>query len=160
MATYTLQLPRMGESVSEATIVKWLKQPGDRIAEDEPVLEIATDKVDSDVPSPVSGVLKEQLFAENDVAQVGDAIAVIEVEGEDMQEATASTEAPDIPGIDQLENADSVQHAISDVVPVSNPASRFYSPLVKSIAAEEGISVDELGRIPGTGSDGRVTKQD
>jgi len=150
----------MGESVSEATIVKWLKQPGDRIAEDEPVLEIATDKVDSDVPSPVSGVLKEQLFAENDVAQVGDAIAVIEVEGEDMQEATASTEAPDIPGIDQLENADSVQHAISDVVPVSNPASRFYSPLVKSIAAEEGISVDELGRIPGTGSDGRVTKQD
>src|SRR5690606_12642157 len=117
MAVYNLQLPKMGESVSEATVVKWLKQPGDSIEEDEPVLEIATDKVDSDVPSPVSGILKEQRFSESDVAQVGDVIAIIETEGDD-EEAQASelsnlpdevgtmdddAVASDIPGMEQLE---------------------------------------------------------
>src|SRR5690554_4124353 len=92
MATYNLQLPRMGESVSEATIVKWLKQPGDRIEEDESILEVATDKVDSDVPSPVSGTLKAQLFTENSVAQVGDVIATLEVDEADTN-ANGTVEA-------------------------------------------------------------------
>ncbi|SEK98522.1 dihydrolipoamide acetyltransferase family protein [Parapedobacter koreensis] len=168
MATFNLQLPRMGESVSEATVIKWLKYPGDRIEEDEPVLEIATDKVDSDVPSPVSGILKEQLFAENAVAQVGDIIALIEVAGDDDgndvvdEPAEQPIETPaeeniindDIPGIDQLTETKSQPH--------TNKAadSRFYSPLVKNIAAEEGISADELDTIKGTGNEGRVTKQD
>ncbi|HWK99901.1 MAG TPA: biotin/lipoyl-containing protein, partial [Parapedobacter sp.] len=95
MATYNLQLPRMGESVSEATIVKWLKQPGDYIEEDEPILEVATDKVDSDVPSPVSGTLGEQFFAENAVAQVGDIIATIEIDGAGNDETSVATDAID-----------------------------------------------------------------
>lgn len=158
MATYNLQLPRMGESVSEATIVKWLKQPGDSIEEDEPVLEIATDKVDSDVPSPVSGILKEQLFAENDIAQVGDAIAVIETESVE-EENTVPVDT--IPGVDQLENQSDPKHRheASENVP-NNATSRFYSPLVKSIAAEEGLTIEELDGISGTGNEGRVTKQD
>lgn len=163
MATYNLQLPRMGESVSEATVVKWLKQPGDRIEEDEAILEVATDKVDSDVPSPVSGILREQLFAENAVAQVGAIIALIEVAGEetDVQgdsrplehpaaSSSTASESDDIPGMAQLEPTAQQSHT----------DGRFYSPLVKNIANEEGISPQELDAIPGTGSDGRVTKQD
>ena len=165
MATYNLQLPRMGESVSEATIVKWLKQPGDYINEDDSILEVATDKVDSDVPSPVSGTLREQLFTENAVAQVGDVIAIIEVDEADSNETTDAVvpldndtiKTEEIPGMDQLQ---------VDEVPSPAPAkdkdtgSRFYSPLVKNIAAEENISLAELERIPGTGSEGRLTKQD
>ncbi|MFC3197813.1 dihydrolipoamide acetyltransferase family protein [Parapedobacter deserti] len=166
MATYNLQLPRMGESVSEATVVKWLKQPGERIEEDEPVLEIATDKVDSDVPSPVSGVLKEQLFAENSIAQVGDVIAFIEVAGENNTSAVEppshasepignqETAINDIPGIGQLTDRETEQST------KKGTESRFYSPLVKNIATEEGITPEELERIPGTGVEGRVTKQD
>jgi len=142
----------MGESVSEATVVKWLKQPGDHIEEDEAVLEIATDKVDSDVPSPVAGTLKEQLFPENAVAQVGDIIATIEVEGETTENTSAEPFiAAEIPGVDQLEPVEE---------PDNLPQGRFYSPLVRNIAAEEGISAEELDTIPGTGSEGRVTKQD
>src|SRR5690606_14262134 len=108
MAIYNLQLPKMGESVSEATVVRWLKHPGDPIEEDEPVLEIATDKVDSDVPSPVSGILKEQRFAENDVAQIGDIVAIIETEGDgkDEEENTEEVVAQDIPGVEQLEDTE------------------------------------------------------
>lgn len=159
MATFNLQLPRMGESVSEATVIKWLKQPGDPIEEDEPVLEIATDKVDSDVPSPVSGILKEQLFAENAVAQVGDVIAVIEVEGEQdaRDEGTVVVGTGAQPPVE-----DNVEQPDTNNIPLppESSDSRFYSPLVKSIAAEEGISPVELAGIPGTGNDGRVTKQD
>lgn len=156
MATYNLQMPRMGESVSEATIVRWLKQPGDHIEEDESILEVATDKVDSDVPSPVSGTLREQLFSENSIAQVGDVIAIIEADGGDSDGAIATKPiiAEEIPGMDQLD-ADEA----STTLP-SKDAGRFYSPLVKNIAAEEGVSLDELDHIPGTGSDGRVTKRD
>ncbi len=165
MATYNLQLPRMGESISEATVVKWLKQPGDYVEEDEPILEIATDKVDSDVPSPVAGTLKEQLFAENAVAQVGDVIAILEIAGEASTETTAENTADEpetvvdeiveveIPGTEQLAPTEQPQHTkASD--------GRFYSPLVKNIAAEEGISMEELNNIPGTGNEERVTKQD
>ncbi|SEM93564.1 2-oxoglutarate dehydrogenase E2 component (dihydrolipoamide succinyltransferase) [bacterium A37T11] len=143
MAKYNLQLPKMGESVSEATIIKWLKQPGDQIEADEAVLEIATDKVDSDVPSPFAGVLIEQRFKENEVAQIGDVVAVLEIAG-DEHESPAETEVPYVP-----------QPTVA-----GTKSARFYSPLVKNIASEEGISDDALDKIVGTGAEGRVTKQD
>lgn len=165
MAIHRLVLPKMGESVSEATVVKWLKQPGDWVDEDEAVVEIATDKVDSDVPSPVAGVLKEQLFAEDAVVQVGQEMALIEVEGgeEDASQSQTPEEsegfretvAPveDIPFV-PVENMDA-EEATNDL-----NKGRFYSPLVRSIAAEEGITQSELDTIVGSGSDQRVTKQD
>ena len=164
MAQYNLLLPKMGESVAEATIIKWLKQPGDFIQADESVLEIATDKVDSDVPSPVAGKLVKYVFNENDVVQVGDVICVIETEGGEISpDATPVIEIksneviidePNIPGLPQLEDTKKAN-------PISrSDSSRFYSPLVKSIAAEEGIDLAELDNLQGSGGDGRVTKQD
>lgn len=165
MAQYQLLLPKMGESVAEATIIKWLKQPGDFIRVDESVLEIATDKVDSDVPSPVAGKLVKHLHNENDVVQVGDVICVIETEGEESSQETVKTietksdepapAEPTIPGISQLEGITK-----SEPVTKYSESSRFYSPLVKSIAAEEGIELKELDSLHGSGGDGRVTKQD
>lgn len=165
MARYELVLPKMGESVAEATIIKWMKQPGDSIDIDESVLEIATDKVDSDVPSPVAGKLIEVLFKVDDVVQVGAPIAIIETGGspgnsetireneEPIKEGSVEQkhEAPavDLPGTEQKSNPDT-----------TNNSSRFYSPLVKSMAAEEGINISELDSIKGSGSEGRVTKQD
>ncbi|HTN21535.1 MAG TPA: dihydrolipoamide acetyltransferase family protein [Pelobium sp.] len=168
MAQYELLLPKMGESVAEATIIKWDKQPGDQIEIDEIVLEIATDKVDSEVPSPVIGKLVKQLFKENEVAQVGDVIAIIEVDGgEDATEAireeisvpedlkTEEVKPEDIPFIPQ-ETEPEEKKEQSDF----SSSERFYSPLVKSIAQEEGISAAELDQIKGSGNDGRVTKDD
>ncbi|WP_313266778.1 dihydrolipoamide acetyltransferase family protein [Sphingobacterium sp.] len=168
MALYKLLLPKMGESVSEATITKWLKQPGDLIDEDDTLLEIATDKVDSEVPSPVKGILKEQRYTVDQTVQVGEVVAIIEIEGQDeepviLQEentvpvVTAPAELIDltIPGVDQLPNT-AAETASS---PYEN-ALRFYSPLVKNIARHEGLSQDELDRIQGTGAEGRVTKED
>jgi 2-oxoglutarate dehydrogenase E2 component (dihydrolipoamide succinyltransferase) len=207
MAKYKLLLPKMGESVAEATVIKWTKNPGDYVEADETVMEIATDKVDSEVPSPVSGKLIEQLYKENDVVQVGDVIAVIEtgepsavaepetiapvnavVEEEQEPVETTATEvnetpesviesgkaetaipaeieqpvfneqradiAQAVPYVDQLEKRsvtaeDNSRHSL-----------RFYSPLVKSIATQEGIGNEELERIAGTGADGRLTKDD
>lgn len=171
MAKHQLILPKMGESVSEATIIKWLKQPGDRIEEDESVLEIATDKVDSDVPSPVAGILMEQMFAENDVVQVGQILANIETEADRAAAKVPSTvtgeQASKIPGIDQLQHSGSTgqQENIPAKEQTAMPtdesrSGRFYSPLVKNIASQEGISAQELEQIAGTGLDGRVTKQD
>ncbi|WP_423146108.1 dihydrolipoamide acetyltransferase family protein [Rubrolithibacter danxiaensis] len=167
MAQYKLVLPKMGESVAEATVTKWLKQPGDLIEADDAVLEIATDKVDSEVPSPVSGKLVKHLFNENEVAQVGDVIALIEIEGEneetpsgvaDTKESLKEKQEEDrvIPGIEQIAQREQTAGASVDL----KNTSRFYSPLVKSIAAEEGISPQELDNIKGTGAEGRVTKQD
>jgi 2-oxoglutarate dehydrogenase E2 component (dihydrolipoamide succinyltransferase) len=160
MAQYELLLPKMGESVAEATIIKWVKQPGDRIELDDTVLEIATDKVDSEVPSPIAGKLIKQLFKEDDIVQVGAVIAIIETEGGGDQVAAKVVETPavveeknvdvvfsDIPGIAQLEAEGST-------------SERFYSPLVKNIAAQEGIQFSELDGIAGTGSEGRLTKDD
>ncbi|TZF83774.1 2-oxo acid dehydrogenase subunit E2 [Pedobacter sp. BS3] len=171
MAQFELLLPRMGESVAEATIVKWLKQPGDRIEADEPILEIATDKVDSDVPSPVSGTLLKQLFSEEQVAQVGDVIALIETEDVAEPETTITEQEvaeenvteellSAIPGISPAEELPSLGASQPSAQAGFKNTSRFYSPLVKSIAAEEGISPEQLEQIPGTGIDGRVTKQD
>lgn len=195
MAKYQLLLPKMGESVAEATVIKWVKNPGDKVNADDAVMEIATDKVDSDVPSPVTGKLVEQLYKENDVVQVGAVIAIIETDEAETAPVVAQPEevAPqpseepkiadstyhetvptkevektpepelseiqaenlsDIPGIDQLEQKS------SPAAPVFKSEGRFYSPLVRNIATQEGISIGELDNIPGTGSDGRLTKDD
>ena len=156
MAQYELLLPKMGESVAEATIIKWLKQPGERIQLDDTLLEIATDKVDSEVPSPVEGVLVKQLFKEDDVVQVGAVIAIIETAGE------AETAVPFVQDIEQptLEAVAAAEPAALESVSDSTNTDRFYSPLVKNIAAQENISLDELAGLEGSGADGRLTKDD
>jgi len=156
MAQYELLLPKMGESVAEATIIKWVKQPGDMIAIDDTILEIATDKVDSEVPSPVSGKLIKQLFKEDEVAQVGEVIAIIETEG-----TVADKAVEDIPGMSQLAPQVDVSAAEkAGQEPAKSNSDRFYSPLVKNIAAQENITTEELDTLHGTGSEGRLTKDD
>ncbi|SOD14182.1 dihydrolipoamide acetyltransferase family protein [Pedobacter xixiisoli] len=166
MAQYELLLPKMGESVAEATVIKWTKQPGDYINLDDTILEIATDKVDSEVPSPVEGKLVKHLFAADDVVQVGAVIAIIEIEGEETAKEVKAPEPlvevkeeatveASIPGISQLPT--------EAEVPVNvdfKSSDRFYSPLVKNIAKEEGVSIEELDSIKGSGADGRLTKED
>jgi len=175
MAKYQLLLPKMGESVAEATIIKWNKAVGDNIDMDDAVMEIATDKVDSEVPSPVSGRLVEQLCKENDVVQVGAVIAIIETGGaeEETPEVPQAVEVPEVvdipdapeeepilsepvPGIEQLETRPEPTENNDN----SKSAGRFYSPLVKNIALQENISIEELDKIPGSGAEGRLTKDD
>lgn len=163
MAKFELKLPKMGESVAEATITNWLKEVGDTIEADEAVLEIATDKVDSEVPSEVDGVLVEKLFNEDDVVQVGQTIAIIETEGEGAADITpvADQQVPS-PEIEEAVAAAEgrVEEAKAITTADYSDSNRFYSPLVKNIAKEEGISFEELEKIEGTGKDGRVTKND
>jgi len=165
MAKFELKLPKMGESVAEATITSWLKDVGDTIEADEAVLEIATDKVDSEVPSEVDGVLVEKLFNVDDVVQVGQTIAVIETEGGGTVEVKATAVEPEkvsepvAPKV-VAEVAQTVVAAKTSVEPVVSTEDRFYSPLVKNIAKQEGISQAELDTIPGSGKDNRVTKND
>lgn len=163
MAQYELLLPKMGESVAEATIIKWLKQPGDMILLDDTILEIATDKVDSEVPSPVEGKLVKQLFSTDDVVQVGAVIAIIEIEGKGdstvvvpIAEVVKESAEASIPGISQLPVEENVASELVDF----KASDRFYSPLVKSIAKEEQISIGELDNIKGSGAEGRLTKED
>jgi 2-oxoglutarate dehydrogenase E2 component (dihydrolipoamide succinyltransferase) len=165
MAQYELLLPKMGESVAEATIIKWTKQPGDQIKLDDTILEIATDKVDSEVPSPVEGKLVKQLFAADEVVQVGAVIAIIETDADDHQgsanevkveEFVQAPAAEEIPGISQIND----QSQATKPLPNFKTSDRFYSPLVKNIAKEEGISVEELDKIEGSGAEGRLTKED
>ena len=158
MAKFELKLPKMGESVAEATVTNWLKKVGDKIEMDEAVLEIATDKVDSEVPSEVAGTLVEILFNTDDVVQVGQTIAIIETEGG----AVAST--PDVKAdtpVAVAEVAKEVESAKETVAPADfSTSDKFFSPLVKNIAKEEGISLAELETIAGSGKDGRVNKED
>ena len=158
MARFELKLPKMGESVAEATITNWLKQVGDKIEADEAVLEIATDKVDSEVPSEVSGTLVEQLFGKDDLVQVGQTIAIIETEGGDLVSIVKEEVAP--AAIAEVEKTVEVAKE-SVAAPVDfSESEKFLSPLVKNIAKEEGVSVSELAAISGTGKEGRVTKND
>ena len=163
MAKFELKLPKMGESVAEATITNWLKEVGDTIEADEAVLEIATDKVDSEVPSEVEGVLVEKLFGENDVVQVGQTIAIIETEGEGAAEVTPVADQQ-VPSPEIEEAVAAAEGRVEEAKTITNSdfadSNRFYSPLVKNIAKEEGISFEELERIEGTGKDKRVTKND
>jgi 2-oxoglutarate dehydrogenase E2 component (dihydrolipoamide succinyltransferase) len=166
MARVELIMPKMGESIMEATILSWRKQPGDRVELDEPVLDIATDKVDSEVPSPVEGVIKEILFQENDVVAINTPIAIIETEGA----ADAPAASPAVSEPSQTNGQASPVEKVAESVPFVPAAEaapaprsaggRFYSPLVRTIAKAEGISQGELDAIQGSGAEGRVTKKD
>jgi len=173
MAQFELILPKMGESVAEATITTWLKNEGDFIEAEESVVEVATDKVDSEVPSPVSGTLVKIISNVNDVAQVGAAIAIIETEGSGATEAaTESAPAPAPAPAPEVEKvAAEIETQVAAAAQTAAPATpnapiaknsngRFYSPLVRSMAKEEGIGQAELDQIKGSGKDGRVTKKD
>ncbi len=164
MAKFDIVMPKMGESVIEATITKWLKSEGDQIEEDDPIVEIATDKVDSEIPSPVEGTIVKTLFAEGDVVAVGTVIAVVEMEG-DEDDDTDQQEVVEAKPSETTKEDNSEAKAKDEKpqeVDVQNykDSERFYSPLVKSIAKAENISVEELDGISGSGKDGRVTKAD
>ena len=184
MAKIELVMPKMGESIIEATILKWHKKVGDFVEQDETILEIATDKVDSEVPSPATGVIAELLFQENDTVAVGKVIAYIATEAEATVESTPSVPTPKMDvsiektsqngnskgisvqnGVEIKEAmaafalAEPVVETVSDL-PKSSEGGRFYSPLVRTIAKQEGISVVELDALQGSGEGGRVTKSD
>ncbi len=165
MARVELVMPKMGESIMEATILKWRKQPGDRVELDEPVLDIATDKVDSEVPSPVEGVIAEILFKEDDVVPINTAIAIIETEAAGTQPQASPAVSQAASNGNGAQKAPEPATATTSAVAIAAPAKtsdsgRFYSPLVRTIAKEEGIGATELDTVPGTGLEGRVTKKD
>lgn len=162
MSRFELKLPKMGESVAEATITSWLKEIGDKVAMDEAVLEIATDKVDSEVPSEVEGILVEKLFKVDDLVKVGETIAILEVGGLGTVSMPAAKVVDSVKSetevVESLQKEiRKVEETISAISPVSG---KFYSPLVKNIARAEGLSLEELEAIAGTGKDERVTKND
>lgn len=176
MAQVELIMPKMGESIMEATILKWNKQVGDQVEVDETVLEIATDKVDSEVPSPVSGTITELLYQEDDTVEIGQPIAIIATEGEAAASGTdgllkengvtgrdgdngTSREAPVQKEREPEPAAMEMETAVADIA-TTGDSGRFYSPLVRNIAAKENISMAELEQVPGTGLHGRVTKKD
>lgn len=164
MSEFQLIMPKMGESIAEATIIRWLKNEGDTIAADESVLEIATDKVDSEVPTPKGGVLLKKLYNENDVVAVGQPIAIIGLEVGAAQTApppvVVAMPEPSPEPVAIIEKQ--IEHAVQTAKPVAvaPQGNRFYSPLVLNIAKGENVSMSELEQIPGTGSEGRVTKRD
>ena len=169
MGQYHFKLPKMGESVTEATVTKWLKQVGDKVILDDPIVEIATDKVDTDVTSEVEGVILEQRFKENDVVQVGETLLVIETEEEiDSTALSVQGEKPVEPEKNKKSETEVVASILEDemdsidnsITSPAEPSKRFYSPLIKSISKKEGILQEELDRIPGTGKNQRLTKSD
>lgn len=160
MANFDLIMPKMGESVAEATIIKWTKNEGDKIKVDETVLEIATDKVDSEIPSPFEGTLIKRLFKEGDVVQVGAVIGVISSEANGAVSSSPAAPAPENKPVAETKAAPAAVASGSSAENNYKESSKFYSPLVKSIAKEEGISLSELDSIVGTGQEGRVTKAD
>jgi len=170
MAELEILLPKMGESVAEATIIKWLKEEGESVEMDEPIIEIATDKVDSEVPAPQDGILVKRMCEEGDVVQVGQIIATISAEGEATTVATGNgtatqSEAPSAPAQTPVvpqpaPTATPVLVEVSGSITKNGPSGKFYSPLVRNIAKAEGISMAQLESIGGTGREGRVTKKD
>ncbi|MFT4532705.1 MAG: 2-oxoglutarate dehydrogenase E2 component (dihydrolipoamide succinyltransferase) [Saprospiraceae bacterium] len=166
MAKVELIMPKMGESITEATILKWVKNVGDTVELDETILEIATDKVDSDIPSPIAGKIIEILFKEDDVVEVGKVIAILATEGEDVSPSPAVVEKTEAPKAAAAEKTEPKEVPFTpEPAPVamttnSSSSDRFYSPLVKNIAKQENISIAELDSITGSGSNGRVTKRD
>ena len=158
MANYEVIMPKMGESIEEATITNWFVSEGDKVEEDDVLLEIATDKVDSEIPSPVEGVVKKILFNKDQVVPVGTVVAIIEMEGEASGESEeAGKEEAES---ETSESVPSVPDENSPDPDLKSTEGRFYSPLVKKIAGEEGISQEELDSIPGSGLNGRVQKKD
>jgi 2-oxoglutarate dehydrogenase E2 component (dihydrolipoamide succinyltransferase) len=155
MSQFEVVMPKLGESITEATITKWFKKEGESIEEDDALLEIATDKVDSEIPSPVAGRLTKILYKEGDIVPVGKVIAVISLSGEATEEITVT---------EPVQEAKSLQIVMekpsTSEVQYQSQTGRFYSPLVKTIAKQENISIIELDTIPGTGQSGRVRKED
>ena len=162
MAVFEIIMPKLGESIIEATITKWLVNEGDSIQEDDALVEIATDKVDSEIPSPVDGVLKSLKFQEGETVAVGEVIALLDIEGEDEPEqkkdepAEVSTQALKVESPTEIK-----EEKVAETTAIHfSDSTRYYSPLVKSIAKKENISVDELESLNGSGKEGRVTKKD
>jgi 2-oxoglutarate dehydrogenase E2 component (dihydrolipoamide succinyltransferase) len=159
MAKYEIIMPKMGESVQEATITRWLKKEGEKIQEDDVLLEIATDKVDTEIPSPVAGILSKALYKENDVVPVGEVIAIVDTEG-----SAETRKEPEEEGKEKEEavKTDKEKTAVSKEPPEKHikKSGRFYSPLVRSIAKKENISVEELDSLTGSGKNNRVCKKD
>lgn len=163
-------MPKMGESIAEATIIRWLKNEGDRVEKDEPIVEIATDKVDSEIPSTEAGILVKQMYKDGDVVKVGEPVAMINTEGGASAVAPAPTAAPaTTPLVETPVAVEAAVTAIENQIQAAQPAaeplsnadgSRFYSPLVLNIARTEGVSMSELETVPGNGKEGRVTKSD
>ncbi len=173
MAQFELKIPKLGESVTEASITKWLKNVGDRIELDDPILELATDKVDSEIPSPVEGILKEQLFAEGETVEVDTVIAIIAMEdeedtgeaaeadkGQEAQADQAADAAKEDKGEEKTDSAKVPQADAAGAPARFSGSERFYSPLVRSIARQENIPLEELETITGSGQNGRLTKDD
>ncbi len=158
MARFEIIMPKMGESIIEATITKWLKNEGDKIGEDEAIVEIATDKVDSEIPAPLEGILTKKLYNEGDVVPVGQVIAYLSIDGEEHDSKSTETELSKEINI----HASNENQTIQSQEPISEESSltRFYSPLVKNIAKQENIPLSELEKVPGSGKDGRLTKDD
>jgi 2-oxoglutarate dehydrogenase E2 component (dihydrolipoamide succinyltransferase) len=164
MSQIEIRLPKMGESVTEATITNWLKNVGDRVEMDEPLVEVATDKVDNELPSEAEGTLVQILFEKDQVAQVGDVIAIISTNGEAaIAEPSSRAAAPAAVAEVEAEVTKAVE-VVASSMPIalekSGPSGKFYSPLVRSIAAKENIGMHELESIAGSGQNGRVTKKD
>src|SRR5687767_10431964 len=167
MATVDLVMPKLGESIMEATILKWHKHPGDSVAMDETVLEIATDKVDSEVPSTAEGVVSEVLFNVNDVVPIGTVIARIKTSVGEQEQKAPENKPVSHASNERFEETSEIEdhrsfgeNARMQTSTASSNGNRFYSPLVLNIAAQEGVSMTELERITGTGNEGRVTKKD
>lgn len=172
MAEKPIVMPKMGESIAEATIIRWLKNEGERVEKDEPIVEIATDKVDSEIPSTEAGILVKQLYQDGDVVKVGEPVAMINTEGGASASTPVATSVTATTASTALETSIPVEAAVAAIEkqiesaqplaePMSNDGgSRFYSPLVLNIARAEGISMSQLESLPGTGKEGRVTKAD
>ena len=164
MAQIEIRLPKMGESVTEATITNWLKNIGDTVNLDEPLVEVATDKVDNELPSEAAGILVKQLFDKDQVAQVGDVIAIISTDGDGGSAASEPVKEVSSASVSVEEITKSIDTAIangnSEIIEKNGASGKFYSPLVRSIAEKENISMSELETLKGTGQDGRVTKTD
>jgi len=168
MAEIEIRLPKMGESVTEATITNWLKEVGDTVEMDEPLVEVATDKVDNELPSEAEGVLVKKLYEKDDVVQVGDVIAVISTDGDAPADTPSSDAAPASTESVTIAEPSTVAAPVASVqngasvgtLTKSGPSGRFYSPLVRSIAKTEGISMEQLETIEGSGENNRVTKKD
>lgn len=165
MAKFEIVMPKMGESIIEATITRWLKQVGDKVEEDDAIVEIATDKVDSEVPSPVDGIIEKLLYKEGDVVEVGKVIAIIKTEAEETESHSERENVNESENENKNDTAplaeEKVDKQIADDIEIKKENSdRFYSPLVRNIAKKENISLKELDSIPGSGSNGRLTKED
>ncbi len=160
MAHFDIVMPKMGESIEEATITKWFVKEGDKVVEDDVLLEIATDKVDSEIPSPVEGVIKKILYQQDDTIAVGTVIAIIDLDGtssDDIPEPESKVTSTEKPA---LASDKVVTNQPKDDTPVKSQSGKFYSPLVRKIANEENVSIEELDSIAGSGLNGRIQKQD